>query len=242
MISAPLLSLCFGKSEEEVSNSLSAVVARHPSLFLDGQPKRNSKDQTLIFEGLSFGLQIVKARKPIAAGQTIFLATPLESLATTMAIDFGPHLSGGLHIPALVKAYLELSAILATELEAIAVRVPAANLVCGSQYFIESVTAYVAGGPFPALALISFNVLENGQGFLTAGLKSFAGQELVFEADSLPRSEMMRRVVRLVHDIAVHGPITAPETLPDLDAGNYIEVVPDAERAVVTASLRFGAE
>jgi hypothetical protein len=241
--SAPLLSLCFGKSEEEVRKTILAAVARNPALFLDEHAGRAGRDQTVIFEGLSFKLQIARSRKPASAAKTIFISTQPDMIATSVAIEFGPNLAGGLHIPAIVKAYLEFASILASEIDAAAVRIHAANLICGVDYFLEAVTSYVAGGPFPALALIAFDPLESGKGFQTTGLAAFAGQELLFEADAMPNSEMMRRVVRLVHDIAANGPIAHAETLPDIDEGAYIDIVPpDADSLMVSAYLRFGAK
>ncbi|WP_397594808.1 hypothetical protein, partial [Sphingorhabdus sp.] len=61
MTSAPLLSLCFGKSEEEVRKAILAAVARNPALFLDEHAGRAGRDQTVIFEGLSFKLQIARS-------------------------------------------------------------------------------------------------------------------------------------------------------------------------------------
>lgn len=242
MTNTPLLSLCFGQSAEELTKALSEFVEKHPALFVDIEASHGVRDQKLIFEGLVFDVHFTKLRKPPTATHTIFYSGSRERLATALSIEFASHLAGAIRVPALVKAYLQLSVMLLEALDAEAVRVGEADLICGAEYFTESVEGYLSNGPFPALALIGFEESANGTGFHTKGLSAYCGQELSFVATSLPPGEMMRRVVRLVHDMATGGPITVPETLPDLDPRFCIELTPDQEQGLVTAILRNGAE
>jgi len=236
----PLISLCFDQPVEDVTKALSKFVSEHAALFVDAGASHGTRDQKLVFEGLAFELRFAELHRPPAASGTIFYSGGREQLRTSLSVDFANYLAGAFQVPALAKAYLELVMMLARALNARLIYVQSADLIIGTEYFVESVEGYLENGPFPALALIAFDETGDAAGFRTRGLAAFCGQELAFVASGLPQSEMMRRVVRLVHDMASGGPIRAPETLADLDPARVIDVIPDADHSLVTATLRNG--
>ncbi len=198
-------------------------------------------DIKLIFEGLCFVASIVPIQIVPMGYQPIFLATSPDRFQAALSLQLSPHLDGGMRVPAIARAYLELAADLANALDVAAVAAHEARTIVDKNYFVASITDYAKGGAFPALGLIAFNPSTDGRSIQTCGLSTFAGQEIIFDGKGLSQTAIMRRLVRLIHNICINGPVLYDQTLPDLDDGNSLVCVPDETEQTVHISIHFGA-
>jgi hypothetical protein len=144
-------------------------------------------------------------------------------------------------VPAIARAYLQFALTLAIGLDAKRVAANAAGVVSGKDYFVESVSGYCDGGPFPTLALVACDLVENGASIQTSGVSIFAGQEILLAGNGHDEIEMMRRIIRLVHEIATNGPVLQQEIVGDLDPDAVIRLEPIECDKLLHASIQYGA-
>lgn len=103
----------------------------------------------------------------------------------------------------------------------------------GRRYFESVISAWLDGGPFPALGLTSFG--ETGDGALqSVGLAFWIGQELRIEPPlSRDKVAATRLGIRLVNQLVLTGAITDQEwiTAPD---GSPLLLRASREQAVIS--------
>lgn len=93
-------------------------------------------------------------------------------------------------------------------------------------YFNRIVSAWLAGGVFPALGLTTFQPAGEGR-LTTLGMACFTGQELLVDiAPGEPRSETTKLAVRVVDQLVRHGPVQDRMTLVS-PAGEPLVVAPE---------------
>ena len=109
------------------------------------------------------------------------------------------------------------------------------QLLSDTSYFATTVEAYAKGGAFPVLSTVKLQF--SGESVHTAGLHWFAGQELELTAYELPQAEIVRRAVRIIHDIATNGAVMVPHDISDLDQGRVVRLVPSPEGDRVLAQI-----
>jgi len=141
----------------------------------------------------------------------------------------GAHLAGGERVAPIAQAFLAFGAKLAGDLSADAVVWNPARLVSEPGFFVETVNDYVGGGAFPVLATVDFEYHENEYRLQSQGLAWFSGQEIALAGAGAQGQELARRAVRLIHDIAVNGPIIMHQYVADLDTDLQIELAPTGE-------------
>lgn len=135
----------------------------------------------------------------------------------------GPHLSGGARSLVVAKVLSGLGCDIARELGTVKgfYWLPSLS-VTGPQLFTSSITAWVEGGPFPALGLTAFQVDGEG-GLESVGLSFFTGQELVLSAELAgDPASATRLAMRLVHQLALHGTLDEDETVTGPDGARII--------------------
>jgi hypothetical protein len=76
------------------------------------------------------------------------------------------------------------------------------------------------------LAAVDFDYQSDESVLHSAGLSWFSGQEIALQGGGLRGLELARRAVRLIHDIAVNGPVVAHQYVADLDDDFNIELSP----------------
>lgn len=179
----------------------------------------------LCYSGASFQCYMADFQTEWRDYRAIFCNPDWGSLNSGLAINFGDHVGAGRMSPAVVAHLLELAGHLGEILDAAAVLWNPARILSGFPYFSEAIGQYRAGGAFPVLALVDFTVVASG-GLISNGLSWFSGQELVVESDGLSVTELMRRAVRISHDIAVNGPIETAMEIQGLTEYERIKLTP----------------
>lgn len=96
-------------------------------------------------------------------------------------------------------------------------------------YFRSVIDKWLAGGPFPALGLVS--LISNPDGSLSSrGLAVFAGQELIVPAEAaLSKVERAQAAIRMIDHLAGAGPVEAWGTIEIAGFGCF-KIEPDSQR------------
>jgi hypothetical protein len=134
---------------------------------------------------------------------------------------------------------LELACIFAKSLASAVLWKPA-ELASGPDFFQDSVQNFVAGGAFPSLSLVRFESTSAGL-LRTRGLAWFADQEIEFQPTHLAENEAVRRMVRIIHDIAENGAIAEDVETAGLDRGErvYLTLHPEEKLVRVKSSSKM---
>lgn len=131
-----------------------------------------------------------------------------------LALQPGPHLAPGARTMPVVRTMMGGAAMIVAHLPGLrAVAWPAARTVIGPDFFVSSMTAWLAGGAFPALGLTAFSPVAGG-GLRSEGLAFFTGQELQLATElAEDRAAGTRLGVRLVNQLVGQGQVTAAEAI-----------------------------
>jgi hypothetical protein len=236
------LHLIFDRSATVVRDRLAAFVASSAVLSFDGVPGPESVKTRIVQHGAAFEVAITETLSPFTDYRRVFDEAVTDQRKAALAINLGAHLQHGMVVPAIAKAYLQFALTLAVGLDASSVAANAAGVVSGRDYFVESVSGYCDGGPFPTLVLVACDLVENRGSIQTRGMNIFAGQEILLAGNGLEEVEMMRRIIRLVHEIATNGPVLRPEMVGDLDPDAVIRLEPIESGKLLCASIQYGAD
>ncbi len=136
----------------------------------------------------------------------------------------GPHLAGAAASVPVLRSLVALARDLALFFEELAgvVWPPAASLI-GRRFFESTATAWLDGGPFPALGLTAFELTGDGA-LETRGLTLWTGQEMRIEPPLVQdRVAATRLGVRLVNHLVMLGGLGGEERI----------VAPDGARLVM---------
>jgi hypothetical protein len=236
------LYLIFDQSAPVIRSRLAAFVASHPALSFDGAPGSDVSKFRIIDHGAAFDVAITETAFPLADYRRVFDNSFSEKMESALGINLGPHMQHGMVVPAIAKAYLQFALTITKGLDACCVAANAAGVVSGKDYFVESVSGYCDGGPFPTLALVACDLVENGSSLQSRGMDVFAGQEILLAGNGLDEIEMMRRMIRLVHEIATNGPVLKTEIVGDLNPDAVIMLQPLKQGKLLHASIQYGAD
>jgi hypothetical protein len=142
------------------------------------------------------------------------------ALLEAVALQPGPHLAAGAHSIPVVRTMAGIAADLAGVLpRLVAVAWPPARTAAGTEFFVSSVAAWLAGGAFPSLGFTAFDDDPRG-GMVSEGLAWFTGQELRFANElAKDRAVAARLGVRLVNQLVAQGRVTANEYIVAPDGG-----------------------
>jgi hypothetical protein len=233
-ISAPLMCL-FGASAKGVTadqlrSKIAAVYATQLSTIQEN-------DLMLLYHGVSIAITILKPDFSASQFRGIFTHFNASQSLLAITLSLGEHVGSAQYVPSVVRTLLSVGAEVAAFDGVSAILWKPAALVSDPGYFIECSKSYANGGAFPVLSTVSFTFDDKAGKLSTSGLDWFAGQELVL-IDSrriLSETELMKRAVRLVHDIAVNGPIVFEQNISDIEPCNRISLKPDATGKYVQA-------
>lgn len=135
-----------------------------------------------------------------------------------MLLAAGPHLQGGETSAPVLRTMVALARDLALFFEDMiaVVWTPSASLI-GRRFFESTATAWLDGGPFPALGLTAFDLAEDGA-LETTGLSLWVGHELRIDpALAQDKVAGTRLGLRLVNHLVMLGGLANEEriTAPD---------------------------
>jgi hypothetical protein len=236
---APLI-LIFDKPAAELAMELAAFVRRDADVSNYDELASPEDHSRLLFKGVE--LRVLQCDLPtdLASYRHIFLNSDLSTATTGLCIDFGRNVSGGARIAPIAQILMQLSALLGDALGAIAVAWTPARLLSEPTYFANAVKSYVNEGAFPVLGTVDLRLANDT--LKTSGLYWFSGQEIEMEGDGLSATELVRRAVRIVHDIAVNGPVLVSQTVPDLALGQFSQFSPSEDGSTVSVRFHFDLE
>lgn len=201
--------------DSEADISLSQAGSVHGSTF------------EVVYRGATFRLTITPVTPDMKGFKKIFCNLDASVMGSAIELELSDHVAGGERVPAVMQALLGAARKLGTSLGAVGTIWHPANVVSGFDYFSEVVADYLNGGAFPVLALVNFKGGDNGT-IETAGLSYVSGQELSITGD-MEKNEIMRRVVRVAHDIAVNGPIPVGTKLSGIEIDEVLEFGPSRD-------------
>lgn len=161
-------------------------------------------------------------------------ALPAMDDHDAMVLRPGPHLAAGGGSLPLNRAMLGLACDLVRHFDnLVAVCWGPAGTAIGRRFFESVTSAWLEGGPFPALGLTAF--VETPDGALQSeGLAFWIGQELRIEPPlSADRVAATRLGIRLVNHLVLIGALAADDriTAPD---GTRLVLRPSRERAMIS--------
>ncbi len=238
--SAPL-TLLMCDAAVEVSSLLHSLFETDVELSVVHNGLKFSSATNIVFQGVSFAVSVGRQNQDLSKLKSIFCNIDSNQILSGIDISLGEHVAGGERVPAIMQALLGLAQKLGSWLNAQGLVWHPANLVSGFSYFSEVVSDYLAGGAFPVLTLVNFKVDSLGI-VHSNGLSFFSGQELQVANSAMDQSETMRRVVRIVHDIAVNGPVTEVVKLDGIEKGEVLELLPLSDGGVLEMKVTFVSE
>lgn len=213
----PLAALLFGREGRPAADAIADLAAGPEGFSLLNPDSAPPGSAELLRDGLTFdlsGLAPAPQRAVPAAVHRVALPNDFSFDALEAAwFMVGPHLAGAeslLPVLRVATAILRHMTGLAG-LQAIVWR--PARIVMSPAWFAEAVGVWLAGGPFPALALTALARSESGIG--SEGLAFLTGQEFRLHARSGgPNREDSRIAVRLTDWLVAHGRVdTAREVV-----------------------------
>jgi hypothetical protein len=190
----------------------------------------------IVHSGIAFTVQVSASPSDFVSENRVFCDIDLASMQSVLAIELGENVKGGEVIAPIIKTLLSLSRSIGTELSAAAVYWRPADILSGFGYFADAVKAYADGGVFPVLALIHFD--RNTAGMVSSkGLAFLCEQEMRFSLGMMPLEEGMARVIRVAHDLATNGSVSAPLELLGLAEGEHLVLTPDSAGRIVSVQI-----
>lgn len=209
-----------------------AAADGHPARPAEPVPEREGKVWVeLLREGLTFDLRGLAPGPPCAFPVTEYrfdlAQMPDSERHEALQVAPGPHLAGGERSLPVIRSMLALVRDLTRrfeDLEAI-VWEPSRSAI-GRRFFESVVTAWLEGGPFPALGLTAFRETADG-GLQSVGLDFWVGQELQIEPPLCADKVAATRLgVRLINQLVILGGLSEDERI----------VAPDGTRLVMGPS------
>jgi len=148
--------------------------------------------------------------------------TPSSVRHEALQLAPGHHLAGGERTTPVVKGLMALARDLVQHFEEIeAVVWPPSESAIGRRFFESVSTAWLDGGPFPALGLTAFRETIDGA-LQSIGLNFWINQELRIESPlSIDKVSATRLGVRLVNQLILVGGIEGSERIVAPD-GNLL--------------------
>ncbi|AWW74624.1 hypothetical protein CD351_09340 [Erythrobacter sp. KY5] len=185
----------------------------------------------LLREGLAFDLDGLAPGDGFAVPEVEHLfdlqEQPGPARFEALHLTPGHHLAGGERAMPVAKGLIALACDLVQHFSGIeAVAWPPARSASSRQYFESVVTAWLGGGPFPALGLTAFRQTFDGA-LQSVGLDFWLDQELRIEPPlSTDKVASTRLGVRLINQLVIVGGVEGSERI----------VAPDGSRLVLRPS------
>lgn len=169
----------------------------------------------------------------------IFCNAP-EQQMPAIGVALSDHIANAKHDSTVNRTFLELARIIGEALNATSVIWQPAKLHIGFEYFVEASDQYITGGPFPVLIQIAISESPKGT-FHTSGLSYFSGQEMRLSAPATyPARQVIKRLVRIAHDIATNGKIDTPTEAQGFVPGETLSLNPSADHHIVDIEIVAG--
>lgn len=172
----------------------------------------------LLRDGLTFDMSGLapgaEADFPVITHRFDLADLPTAETYDAVALRPGPHLAAGGRSQPVVRALLALACDLTLFFDnLVAISWSPSCSAIGRRFFESVTSAWLDGGPFPALGLIAF--ADGADGALeSVGLEFWTGQELRIEPPlSADRIAATRLGVRLVNQLVLAGRVDSHERI-----------------------------
>lgn len=152
----------------------------------------------------------------------------------TLSLVPGPHLAAGANSLPVVRAMLALACDLTLHFEDLAaICWSPSRSALGRRFFESVISAWLDGGPFPALGLTAFSQSADGA-VESVGLDFWIGQELRIEPPlSADRVAATRLGIRLVNQLILTGGLDVDDRIIAPD-GTPLVLRPSRNRALIS--------
>jgi hypothetical protein len=179
----------------------------------------------------SIGFDIMwSEEEPVVSGyRSVFFGRLAPGKLTLLSISLSEDLAGGERVAPIAKALLMFGAMIARQLSAQAVVWKPGKIISDPAFFAENVESYANGQVFPVLVTVDFDYEDDERVLRSSGLEWFSGQEIELSGCGLRGQDLVRRAVRLVHDIGTNGMVVLQQKVPDIDVDKHIELMPSAD-------------
>lgn len=207
-----MLSVGFAPGKRPRASDIAALALRKGSFDISHRPKDDDGWLELLVNGLTFDLTGLSPMPP-AEAPIVRFRYGMRDLRPTepVALAPGPHISAGRSLPPVIRAAATLAVSLCRLEGAELVSWHAANNAIARDAFESGVSAWLNGGPFPAMSLTSLYTSSEGK-MCSEGLKLFIGQELHLEGEGGPTAEDAKLAARLIDRLVQHGRVSGPLT------------------------------
>jgi hypothetical protein len=244
------LHLLFAKGRRPDSAAISSFAARQQANIISNQPFAKDPAQPaavwpgqqlwieLLREGLTFDLSGLgpgpQSDFPQIEHRFDLPNIPTPETHEALAFLPGPHLVAGGRSQPVVRAMLALACDLILHFDdLVAIGWGPSRSAIGRRFFESVISAWLDGGPFPALGLTAFT--ENPDGALESlGLAFWTGQELRIEPPlSFEKVAATRLGIRLVNQLVLAGSLNADERIIAPD-GTRLVLRPSADQTLIS--------
>ncbi len=244
------LYLLFAKGRRPDRNAVRAFVAGRPAVSISHDPFPEDAPHAealwpaqqhwleLLCDGLTFDLAGLApgpgSPVPDMAHRFDLAELPAPADHEGLTLRPGPHLAAGRNSMPVMRALLGLACEMVRHFDDIvAVSWCPAGTAIGRRFFESVISAWLEGGPFPALGLTAF--AETADGALeSTGLDFWIGQELRIEPPlSTDRVAATRLGIRLVNHLVLAGGLEADDRIIAPD-GTPLALRPSHNRAIIS--------
>jgi hypothetical protein len=232
--SAPII-LLFDAKSDEVMRKFNALIATDDEILNYEGVASAGPNWRLLYRGAEFRVSFDANAMNTDGFTKIFCDSDVAVTKSRLTISLGNNLLGGQFVAPIALNLLIFAKNVAMRLGANAVAWTPSQLLSDASYFATTVEEYANGGAFPVLSTVRLQVSDGT--LQTMGLNWFAGQELELKGEGLSQAELVRRAVRIVHDIATNGSLLVSQDIPDLDQGQLVRLNPSLEGDQVYAEI-----
>ena len=233
---APLV-LLFDQPLAEMKQKLRLLVGGCSDLAIEMASDQSSSSAKVQQGSVGFDVAWSYEQPVLSGYRSVFCGTLTPGESTLLSVKLSEDLAGGERVVPIAKALLVFGARIARQLSAQAVMWTPAKIISDPTFFAENVENYAKGEIFPVLVTVDFDYQDEESKLISTGLEWFAGQEIELGGAGLLGQDLVRRAVRLVHDISTNGAVVTHELVPDLDADKLIELTPQPESNVLRCEI-----
>jgi hypothetical protein len=244
------LHLLFAPGKRPDRRALAAFVARHRAISISHDPVPESGEHPealwpaqqhwleLLSEGLTFDLAGLApgpaAPFPELTHRFDLPEIPKPGDLEALTLRPGPHLAAGGNSLPLMRTLLSVGCELVRHFEdLVALGWAPAKSAIGRRFFESVTSAWLGGGPFPALGLTVF-VEAPDESLESVGLAFWIGQELRIEPPlSLDKVAATRLGIRLVNHLVIIGGLAEDDRIMAPD-GTPLVLRPSRNRALIS--------
>lgn len=218
--------LCFDQQANLIGAAIGGLLSGAGPVFAYAEVGGNDGPWRVLFDCIGFSIQLKASAEIATPARKIFTGYDAAQSKSVLTVAFDRIAVGGERVAPVAACLLKLCAFLASELDAKAVFWRPSSILSDRGYFCGAVSDYSNGGAFPALATVDFIFNAGKSSLRTIGLSWFSGQELDLRASQFSQGELVRRAVRIVHDIAVNGAVAEKLELADIESSNILRLEP----------------